>query len=113
MVSKYSLRRYFAIIFFHADLHPGNVFIIPSDDGSAARFVLVDFGIMGSLSEFDPALSGGNFSAFLDRNYRRVAELHVESGWVPPDTRVDEFEFAIRAVCEPIFRPAYERHFDR
>ncbi|MCZ6896012.1 MAG: ubiquinone biosynthesis regulatory protein kinase UbiB, partial [Gammaproteobacteria bacterium] len=89
--------------FFHADLHPGNVFIIPSDDGGAARFVLVDFGIMGSLSEFDQRYLAENFSAFLDRNYRRVAELHVESGWVPPDTRVDEFEFAIRAVCEPIF----------
>ncbi|MEE2982601.1 MAG: ubiquinone biosynthesis regulatory protein kinase UbiB [Pseudomonadota bacterium] len=89
--------------FFHADLHPGNVFIIPSDEGGAARFVLVDFGIMGSLSKFDQRYLAENFSAFLDRNYRRIAELHVESGWVPPDTRVDEFEFAIRAVCEPIF----------
>ena len=63
----------------------------------------VDFGIMGSLSEFDQRYLAENFSAFLARDYRRVATLHVESGWVPPDTRVDEFEFAIRAVCEPIF----------
>jgi ubiquinone biosynthesis protein len=89
--------------FFHADVHPGNLFVIPSSDGESARFVPVDFGIMGSLSEFDQRYLAENFSAFLDRNYRRVAELHVESGWVPPDTRVDEFEFAIRAVCEPIF----------
>ena len=89
--------------FFHADVHPGNLFVIPSNDGEPARLVPVDFGIMGSLSEFDQRYLAENFSAFLDRNYRRVAELHVESGWVPPDTRVDEFEFSIRAVCEPIF----------
>lgn len=89
--------------FFHADVHPGNLFVIPSDDGLKPRFVPVDFGIMGSLSEFDQRYLAENFSAFLDRDYRRVAELHVESGWVPSDTRVDEFEFAIRSVCEPIF----------
>ena len=89
--------------FFHADVHPGNLFVIPSSDSEPARLVPVDFGIMGSLSEFDQRYLAENFSAFLDRNYRRVAELHVESGWVPPDTRVDEFEFSIRAVCEPIF----------
>ena len=89
--------------FFHADIHPGNIFIKPGNDGGPATYVPVDFGIMGSLSEFDQRYLAENFSAFLDRNYRRVAELHVESGWVPPDTRVDEFEFAIRTVCEPIF----------
>jgi ubiquinone biosynthesis protein len=89
--------------FFHADVHPGNLFVLPSNEGHLARFAPVDFGIMGSLSEFDQRYLAENFSAFLDRNYRRVAELHVESGWVPPETRVDEFEFAIRAVCEPIF----------
>jgi len=89
--------------FFHADVHPGNLFVIPSNDGGDPRFVPVDFGIMGSLSEFDQRYLAENFSAFLDRNYRRIAELHVESGWVPSDTRVDEFEFAIRSVCEPIF----------
>jgi ubiquinone biosynthesis protein len=95
--------------FFHADVHPGNLFIRPGLPGSPAVFVPVDFGIMGSLSEFDQRYLVENFSAFLDRDYRRVAELHVESGWVPKDTRVDDFEFAIRTVCEPIFdRPVKE-----
>ncbi len=89
--------------FFHADLHPGNLFVRPGAPGSPAMFMLVDFGIMGSLSEFDQRYLAENFGAFLDRDYRRVAELHVESGWVPRDTRVDDFEFAIRTVCEPIF----------
>ncbi len=89
--------------FFHADVHPGNLFIKPGERGGPAYFVPVDFGIMGSLSEFDQRYLAENFAAFLNRNYRRVAELHVESGWVPRDTRVDEFEFAIRTVCEPIF----------
>lgn len=88
--------------FFHADLHPGNLFVMPGQEGAAPCYVPVDFGIMGSLSEFDQRYLAENFSAFLDRDYRRVAELHVESGWVPRETRVDEFEFAIRAVCEPI-----------
>ena len=89
--------------FFHADVHPGNLFILPGDEELPTRFAPVDFGIMGSLSEFDQRYLAENFAAFLNRDYRRVATLHVESGWVPPDTRVDEFEFAIRAVCEPIF----------
>ena len=89
--------------FFHADIHPGNLFVLPGADGGPAKFAPVDFGIMGSISEFDQHYLADNFSAFLDRDYRRVAELHVESGWVPKDTRVDEFEFAIRTVCEPIF----------
>ncbi len=95
--------------FFHADVHPGNLFVRPGAAGEPAIFVPVDFGIMGSLSEFDQRYLVENFSAFLDRDYRRVAELHVESGWVPRDTRVDDFEFAIRTVCEPIFdRPVKE-----
>jgi ubiquinone biosynthesis protein len=95
--------------FFHADVHPGNLFVKPGENGGPAVYVPVDFGIMGSLSEFDQRYLAENFSAFLDRNYRRVAELNVESGWVPKDTRVDEFEFAIRTVCEPIFdRPVKE-----
>ena len=89
--------------FFHADIHPGNIFVKPGEGAGPAVYIPVDFGIMGSLSEFDQRYLAENFSAFLDRNYRRVAELHVESGWVPADTRVDEFEFAIRTVCEPIF----------
>ncbi|HMM75541.1 MAG TPA: ubiquinone biosynthesis regulatory protein kinase UbiB [Gammaproteobacteria bacterium] len=95
--------------FFHADLHPGNLFVRPGANGELPMFVLVDFGIMGSLSEFDQRYLAENFHAFLDRDYRRVAELHVESGWVPKETRVDDFEFAIRTVCEPIFdRPVRE-----
>ena len=89
--------------FFHADMHPGNLFVDPRDGGRNARFIPVDFGIMGSLSDFDQRYLAENFLAFMNRDYRRVAELHVESGWVPVDTRVDEFEFAIRSVCEPIF----------
>lgn len=95
--------------FFHADVHPGNLFVRPGAEGEPAVFVPVDFGIMGSISEFDQRYLVENFSAFLDRDYRRVAELHVESGWVPRDTRVDDLEFAIRTVCEPIFdRPVKE-----
>lgn len=94
--------------FFHADMHPGNVFVDirnPVDP----RYVAVDFGIMGSLSPVDHRYLADNFLAFFNRDYRRVAELHVESGWVPADTRVDEFEAAMRTVCEPIFeRPLGE-----
>ena len=85
--------------FFHADMHPGNIFVGP--DG---RYMAVDFGIMGMLSQQDQRYLAGNFLAFFQRDYRRVAELHVESGWVPADTRVEEFEAAIRTVCEPIFQ---------
>ena len=85
--------------FFHADMHPGNIFVGP--DG---RYMAVDFGIMGMLSPEDQRYLAGNFLAFFQRDYRRVAELHVESGWVPADTRVEEFEAAIRTVCEPIFQ---------
>jgi ubiquinone biosynthesis protein len=95
--------------FFHADIHPGNLFVRPGAPGEPAVFIPVDFGIMGSISEYDQRYLVENFSAFLDRDYRRVAELHVESGWVPRDTRVDDLEFAIRTVCEPIFdRPVKE-----
>lgn len=89
--------------FFHADMHPGNLFVAPPAGPVPARIVPVDFGIMGSLSDFDQRYLANNFLAFLKRDYRRVAELHVESGWVPAGTRVDDFEFAIRTVCEPMF----------
>ena len=89
--------------FFHADLHPGNIMAQPQEKGRA-RIVLVDFGIMSSLSESDQDYLAANFLAFLNYNYRKVAELHIESGWVPPTTRVDELEFAIRTVCEPLFQ---------
>lgn len=98
--------------FFHADMHPGNIFVSPEQEGQSVRFMLIDFGIMSSLSEFDQRYLAENFLAFLDKDYQRVAELHVESGWVPADTRVDEFEFAIRTVCEPLFdRPLKEISF--
>ncbi|MFK5915170.1 MAG: ubiquinone biosynthesis regulatory protein kinase UbiB [Woeseiaceae bacterium] len=84
--------------FFHADMHPGNIFV--ADDG---QYIAVDFGIMGSLNDTDQRYLAENFLAFFNRDYRRVAELHVSSGWVDKNTRIDEFETAIRAVCEPIF----------
>lgn len=84
--------------FFHADMHPGNIFA--SDD---AKYLAVDFGIMGSVTLEDQRYLAENFLAFFQRDYLRVAQLHIESGWVPKETRVDEFESAIRAVCEPIF----------
>ncbi len=93
--------------FFHADMHPGNIFVTPE-----ARYIAVDFGIVGSLSPEDKRYLAENFVAFFHRDYYRVAELHVESGWVPENTRVDEFEAAIRTVCEPIFeRPLSEISF--
>lgn len=94
--------------FFHADIHPGNIFVQVDQQGKS-KILVVDFGIMSSLSEFDLRYLTENFLAFLNRDYQRVAELHVESGWVPAGTRVDEFEFAIRTVCEPLFdRPLRE-----
>jgi ubiquinone biosynthesis protein len=93
--------------FFHADMHPGNIFVAP--DG---RYMAVDFGIMGTLHPEDQRYLAENFLAFFRRDYRRVAELHVESEWVPSGTRVDEFESAIRTVCEPIFeKPLKEISF--
>jgi ubiquinone biosynthesis protein len=93
--------------FFHADMHPGNIFV--SEDG---RYMAVDFGIMGTLNPEDQRYLAENFLAFFQRDYRRVAELHVESEWVPQGTRIDEFESAIRTVCEPIFeRPLKEISF--
>jgi ubiquinone biosynthesis protein len=93
--------------FFHADMHPGNIFVSPE-----GQYIAVDFGIVGSLSAEDQRYLAENFLAFFKRDYYRVAELHVESGWVPRDTRVDEFEAAIRTVCEPIFeRPFSEISF--
>ena len=84
--------------FFHADMHPGNIFV--HRDG---RYIALDFGIMGTLNEVDKSYLAQNFLAFFKRDYRRVALAHIEAGWVPAKTRVDEFEAAIRTVCEPIF----------
>ena len=95
--------------FFHADMHPGNILV--ADDG---KYVALDFGIMGTLTEIDKNYLAQNFLAFFNRDYRRVAQAHLDAGWVPPATRVDEFEAAIRAVCEPIFaRPLKEIYFGK
>lgn len=93
--------------FFHADMHPGNIFVEPS-----GRYISVDFGIVGTLTKEDQRYLAENLLAFFRRDYRRVAELHLESGWVPLGTRVEEFESAIRTVCEPIFeKPIAEISF--
>ena len=97
--------------FFHADMHPGNIFVDVSDP-AAPRYAAVDFGIVGTLDPRDQRYLAENLLAFFERDYRRVAELHVNSGWVPTGTRVDEFESAIRTVCEPIFgKPIAEISF--
>ncbi|HAT39830.1 ubiquinone biosynthesis regulatory protein kinase UbiB [Polynucleobacter necessarius] len=94
--------------FFHADMHPGNI-MISLEPETFGRFISLDFGIVGALSESDKNYLALNFLAFFNRNYRRVAELHIESGWVPANTRVEELEGAIRSVCEPYFdRPLKE-----
>jgi ubiquinone biosynthesis protein len=94
--------------FFHADMHPGNIFVLVEDPANP-RYAAIDFGIIGTLDLRDQYYLASNFLAVLDRDYRRVATLHVESGWVPPGTRVSEMESAVRTVCEPIFnRPLKE-----
>jgi len=87
--------------FFHADMHPGNIFVL-LDDPEHPRYAAVDFGIVGSLDPRDQHYLAEKFLAFFDRNYRRIAQLFIESGWVPATVRVDELEAAIRTVCEPI-----------
>jgi ubiquinone biosynthesis protein len=103
--------------FFHADMHPGNILVyVGRDDPAAARgrYVALDFGIMGTLTERDKNYLAQNFIAFFNRDYRRVAQAHLDAGWVPPETRLDAFESAIRAVCEPIFaRPLREIYFGK
>ncbi len=89
--------------FFHADMHPGNIFVDVSQPNQP-KYMAIDFGIVGSLMPEDQRYIAENFHAFFNRDYRRVAELHVESGWVPATTRIEEFESAIRTVCEPIFQ---------
>ena len=94
--------------FFHADMHPGNIFVAV-DPANHGKYIALDFGIMGTLSERDKSYLAQNFLAFFRRDYHRVATAHIESGWVPADTRVDELESEIRVVCEPIFdRPLKE-----
>jgi ubiquinone biosynthesis protein len=94
--------------FFHADMHPGNI-QVSLDAGTFGRYISLDFGIIGTLTEHDKEYLAQNFTAFFRRDYKRVAELHIESGWVPAGTRVDELEAAVRTVCEPYFdRPLRE-----
>jgi len=97
--------------FFHADMHPGNIFV-QVDDPEKPRYAAVDFGIVGTLSPDDQQYLAGNFLAFFDRDYHKIAKLHLDSGWVPADTRIDELESAVRSVCEPIFnKPLAEISF--
>ncbi len=97
--------------FFHADMHPGNIFV-QIEDPQNPRYAAIDFGIVGTLSPSDQQYVANNFLAFFDRDYHRIAKLHIDSGWVPPDTRIDELESAIRTVGEPIFnKPLSEISF--
>ena len=101
-LARYGVEIFFTQVFtngfFHADMHPGNILVAP--DG---RYIALDFGIVGSLTEYDKRYLAINFLAFFNRDYHRVATAHIESGWVPPDTRAEELEAAVRSVCEPIF----------
>ncbi|MDR2240527.1 MAG: ubiquinone biosynthesis regulatory protein kinase UbiB [Zoogloeaceae bacterium] len=95
--------------FFHADMHPGNILVTPG-----GRYVALDFGIMGTLTEVDQNYLAQNFLGFFRRDYKAVAQAHIDAGWVPPDTRLDEFEAGIRAVCEPVFdRPLKDISFGK
>ncbi|HEV2284519.1 MAG TPA: ubiquinone biosynthesis regulatory protein kinase UbiB, partial [Steroidobacteraceae bacterium] len=99
--------------FFHGDMHPGNIFVL-IDDPKRPRYAAIDFGIVGTLDPRDQHYLAENFLAVFDRDYRRVAQLHLESGWVPAGTRIDEMESAVRTVCEPIFdRPLKDISFGR
>jgi ubiquinone biosynthesis protein len=97
--------------FFHADMHPGNIFVIATDP-ELPKYAAVDFGIVGTLNPSDQRYLAENFLAFFDRDYHRIAELHIESGWVPEGTRIDQLETAVRTVLEPIFnKPLAEISF--
>jgi ubiquinone biosynthesis protein len=97
--------------FFHADMHPGNI-LVSVDPATFGRYIALDFGIVGTLNDFDKDYLSQNFLAFFRRDYKRVAEAHIESGWAPKETRVDELEAAVRATCEPIFdRPLKDISF--
>lgn len=114
-LSEYGVEIFFTQVFrdafFHADMHPGNLFVDIKDPENPF-YLGVDFGIMGTLSPSDQNYLAQNILAFLNRDYRRVAQLHIDSGWVLKNTRVDEFESAIRTVCEPIFeKPLSEISF--
>ena len=110
-LARYGVEIFFTQVFkngfFHADMHPGNILV--ADDN---RYIALDFGIVGSLTDYDKRYLAINFLAFFNRDYHRVATAHIESGWVPPDTRPEELEAAVRAVCEPFFnKPLSEISF--
>ncbi len=112
-LARHGMELFFTQVFrdglFHADMHPGNVHV-----DSCGRFVLLDYGIVGTLNEFDKEYLARNFIAFFNRDYRAVAQMHVDAGWTPPDTPVDEFAGDIRAVCEPVFaKPLKDISFGR
>ena len=111
MLAEHGVEIFFTQVFrdsfFHADMHPGNIFV-----SKQGKYIAVDFGIMGTLSPMDQRYLAENFLAFFERDYQRVAQLHIDSGWVDKTTRIDEFESAIRTVCEPIFdKPLKEISF--
>ncbi|MHC8441691.1 MAG: 2-polyprenylphenol 6-hydroxylase [Candidatus Eutrophobiaceae bacterium] len=115
-LAEYGVQIFFTQVFrdnyFHADMHPGNIFVDPGDEQRPRRVIVVDFGVMSSLSEFDQRYLAENFMAFLDHDYRKVADLHIKSSWVPEGTRVDELESSVRMVCEPLLaRPMRESSF--
>jgi len=115
-LAEYGVEVFFTQVFrdnfFHADMHPGNIFVGAGKGDNPATVKVIDFGIMCSLTEFDQRYLADNFIAFLNRDYHRVAALHIESGWVPKDTRLDELESSIRTVCEPLLdRPMHEISF--
>lgn len=105
LLAKYGVEIFFTQVFrdcfFHADMHPGNIFV-SLENPAIPQYICVDFGIMGTLNNSDKRYLAENLYAFFNQDYRRVAELHVESGWVPYDTNIEDFESAIRTVCEPI-----------
>lgn len=110
-LARYGVEIFFTQVFsngfFHADMHPGNILVAP--DG---RYIALDFGIVGSLTDYDKRYLAINFLAFFNRDYHRVATAHIESGWVPPNTRAEDLEAAVRTVCEPIFnKPLSEISF--
>jgi ubiquinone biosynthesis protein len=97
--------------FFHADMHPGNI-LVSTHPSTFGRYIALDFGIVGTLTDYDKDYLSQNFLAFFRRDYKRVAQAHIESGWAPKETRVDELEAAVRACCEPIFnKPLAEISF--
>jgi ubiquinone biosynthesis protein len=102
MLARHGVEIFFTQVFrdgfFHADMHPGNIFVAPN-----GQYIAIDFGVVGSLTEFDKHYLAINFLAFFNRDYKRVASAHVECGWVPKNTRIEELEATVRTVCEPIF----------